>query len=665
MKKNILGIFLIASMLLANVVAVSADSYFAGDGTEASPYLIQTASDLTTLASLTNAAATKEYASKYYKLTADINMTGVDYVSVSRANGDANTPSGAAFTGTLDGDGYIISNITLHPYYGYAYTYGLIGYLGTGGTVKNLGVENIRLNGDSGQRLRIGGVAGVINGATIQNCYVRTAYFRATANVPTFCGGIAGYAVGSAGTITNCYSTGITLDLANTGNSGGILGSSGGTGYTAANCYTTNTKVQGTATNTNMTATNCYYSTTIANATAAALGAAFKTDAHTVNSGYPLLVWQSGFLGAGTAAVPYQIGTASDLTDLASMTNNAVAAKKHASKYYKLTADIDMTGVDYVSVSRANGDANTPSGAAFTGTLDGDGYIISNITLHPYYGYAYTYGLIGYLGTGGTVKNLGVENIRLNGDSGQRLRIGGVAGVINGATIQNCYVRTAYFRATANVPTFCGGIAGYAVGSAGTITNCYSTGITLDLANTGNSGGILGSSGGTGYTAANCYTTNTKVQGTATNTNMTATNCYYSTTIANATVANLNAGGSTAFKRDNFSKNSGHPLLSWEKDIDATLTFTESSGTLTASANITSYIGSTRDFYLIIAKYDGAAESELTNWDSATVTASASGTTVDTVTAANDENTVYKAFLLYGNDFFPVVSAQTLNFTNN
>ena len=662
MKRRILALITCMAMMLTlmsvSITVQADDANFAGSGTQADPFLISSASDLTTLATLTNAAATAStYADKYYKLTADINMTGADYVSISRANGDNNTPSGAAFTGTLDGNGYVISNITLHPYYGYAYTYGLIGNLGSGGVVKNLGVENIRLNGDSGQRLRIGGIAGVLNGATIQNCYVKTAYFRATANAPTFCGGIAGYAVGSAGTITNCYSTGLTFDLANAGNSGGILGSSGGTGYTATNCYTTHTKVQGTATNTNMTATNCYYSSTIANATASALGtSAFKDDVHGVNSGHPLLVWQAGFLGAGTEANPYQIGTASDLTELASLTNRAVGAKKHASKYYQLTADINMSGADYVSISRANGDTNTPSGAAFTGTLDGNGYVISNITLHPYYGYAYTYGLIGNLGSGGVVKNLGVENIRLNGDSGQRLRIGGIAGVLNGATIQNCYVKTAYFRATANAPTFCGGIAGYAVGSAGTITNCYSTGLTFDLANAGNSGGILGSSGGTGYTATNCYTTYTKVQGTATNTNMTATNCYYSTTIANATATAL---GTTAFKSDIYGKNSSHPLLVWEIDLEGTLTLTQSGETLTANANVTNKTGASQSVLVVICKYDPTGN-YVTGCELKRISVENGASVADAVQMAVSGTGTYKAFLWESGRLIPLTDFEEI-----
>ena len=573
MKKKIISLVVCLAMMLSLMsfsITASADANFSGSGTQADPFLIQTKSDLTTLATLTNAAATKEYASKYYKLTADIDMTGGNYEPISRANGDANTPSGAAFTGTLDGDGHIISNITLNPHYGYAFTYGLIGYLGDCGTVKNLGVENIRLNGDSGQRLRIGGIAGIIGSSiTIENCYVRTAYFRATTTQPTYVGGIAGYAAGSSGNISNCYSIGLTFTLGNSNNSAGIIGGVT-SGYTATNCYTTNGRTQASRSGTYMTVTKCYDANgqagALANATVANLGAAFKADINSKNGGRPLLSWEDigkSFDGSGTEDDPYLIGTPADLTKLSTITNTASSAAAYADKYYRLTADIDLTDVSYTPISRATS-LTTAQGAAFTGTLDGNYHIIKNISFANLATYGNTYGIIGYLGAGGTVKNLGVENMTVNGSNAQRLCIGGVAGTINSSVnIDNCYVRNMTVNATTDQATFCGGIAGYAAGSLGNISNCYSIGLTFTLTNSTNSAGIIGGVTA-GYTAANCYTTSGRTQVSRTGAYMTVTHCYDANgqagALADATASNLG----DAFKADTNYKNGGYPLLSWE-----------------------------------------------------------------------------------------------------
>ena len=47
------------------------------------------------------------------------------------------------FTGTLDGNNHVIKNVTMKTASTYGATYGIIGYLGGNGTVKNLGIENM------------------------------------------------------------------------------------------------------------------------------------------------------------------------------------------------------------------------------------------------------------------------------------------------------------------------------------------------------------------------------------------------------------------------------------------------------------------------------------------------------------------------------------------
>ena len=578
MKKKIVSFGVILAMLLSVMswsIPVSADSNFSGSGTEQDPYLIATASDLTTLATLTNTAATaSEYADKYYKLTADIDMSGVSYKPISYGT-SMYTAQGARFTGTLDGDGHIIKNITINSNLAtYGATGGLIGVLGANGVVKNLGVENMSITTTANSTyMCIGGIAGsLMANMSIDSCYVRGLTVSASsAGSPCYVGGLVGRTIGNAGTIKNSYSTNLAFTVTNdTTHSAGIMGACGNTGYTATNCYTTHAKVEGNtaATNSYLTKSNCYKSDTLANATVANLGEAFKENTGYSNGGYPLLTWETPqtFEGAGTEASPYLIGSASDLTNLATMTNTAASAANYADKYYKLTADIDMAGVSYKPISWGTS-MSTASGARFTGTLDGDGHIIKNVSVPAAYAqnYGATVGIIGIMGTDGAVKNLGVEQMSVTTGSGSYMCIGGIAGSLaaNGMSIDKCFVRGMSVNGTAASPAFVGGLVGRTVGNSGTITNSYSTELSFSLSNDANhSGGIMGSCGNTGYSATNCYTTHSKIEGwtAATNSYLTKSNCYASADLGNATPTNLGA----AFKKNTGISNGGYPLLTWE-----------------------------------------------------------------------------------------------------
>lgn len=72
---------------------------FEGGGTEEPPYLIQNAEDLSMFSNFLNSG---EYTDAYFKLTNDIDMAGAKYTTV------------ATFSGTFDGDGHVISNLTIN-----------------------------------------------------------------------------------------------------------------------------------------------------------------------------------------------------------------------------------------------------------------------------------------------------------------------------------------------------------------------------------------------------------------------------------------------------------------------------------------------------------------------------------------------------------------------
>ena len=296
-------------------VTVRADEYFSGSGTEDDPFLISTATDLTQLAALTNTAGTNTVYTAtglYYKLTDDIDMSSVaSFIPISCATNSLSAQykggPGSSFKATIDGDGHVIRNIkmsaeTLNTY---GSSFGIVGFLHSDAVIKNLGVENMTVDGGAVDRACIGGIAGVISAAEatpclIQNCYVKGMTVTSTAAGGPFpyVGGIAGRTVGQKGTIQNCYATGLTYNLATASYSGGLLGSCGNANYTAENCYTTYDKIQGNASATAayMVTKNCYMGEETANLKPEALGEAFVEDDTLLNDGLPVLAWEYDIL---------------------------------------------------------------------------------------------------------------------------------------------------------------------------------------------------------------------------------------------------------------------------------------------------------------------------------------------------------------------------------
>jgi hypothetical protein len=185
--------------------------------------------------------------------------------------------------------------------------------------------------------------------------------------------------------------------------------------------------------------------------------------------------------GMGTAAEPYQIQTPEQL--------NAIGANPSDwGKCFKLMADIDMsayTGTQYNII----GNWTTP----FTGTLDGDRHILSNLTItRPSEDGV---GLFGYLGSGGQVENLGLEQVNITG----QYLVGGLVGENVHGALTACFATGAV-----NGGSYVGGLVGS--NYQGTITACYATG-TVSGSSGDNVGGLVGVNYNGTLTA--CYATST------------------------------------------------------------------------------------------------------------------------------------------------------------
>jgi hypothetical protein len=203
MKKTLLA-FIMLCFAAGNLFAS-----ITGSGTQADPFIISEPADLVSFMDETTAQAQGYWvAGTYTELAADLDM---GTVTEEKPIGNSTNK----FLGHFDGKGYVISNITITAR---SSNYqGLFGYIGTGATVSNLGVEDANVNGKN----HVGGFVGD-NSGTITYCYA-----TGNASGQTLVGGFVG---NNSGTIEYCYATGNATGLG----AGGFVGNNSGT---IENCY--------------------------------------------------------------------------------------------------------------------------------------------------------------------------------------------------------------------------------------------------------------------------------------------------------------------------------------------------------------------------------------------------------------------------------------------
>ena len=134
------------------------------------------------------------------------------------------------YTGTFDGKGHTISGLTVTGSDEYA---GLFGYIGSGGTVRNVKLENVQIKSDY-LYAYVGGVAGFSWG-DIENCSVSGSVSgNSNSNGTDNCvGGVVGQQFG--GSITGCSSSAIVEGM---GGVGGVAGKTDNRATLTA-CYST------------------------------------------------------------------------------------------------------------------------------------------------------------------------------------------------------------------------------------------------------------------------------------------------------------------------------------------------------------------------------------------------------------------------------------------
>lgn len=159
----------------AGYFAIVAKTYFSGGtGTEADPYIMGKAADLTELKELV--AGGETYAGKFFKQTADLDLAGEVWEGI----GTPKTTN--AFCGTYDGNGQTIKNVT----FAQSEYNGLFANV-AGATIKNLTVEVVGIEnadpekdvvneGEGGDKsYGAAAIVGFSNGVTIEGCTAKGA----------------------------------------------------------------------------------------------------------------------------------------------------------------------------------------------------------------------------------------------------------------------------------------------------------------------------------------------------------------------------------------------------------------------------------------------------------------------------------------------------------
>lgn len=221
----------------------------------------------------------------------------------------------------------------------------------------------------------------------------------------------------------------------------------------------------------------------------------------------------------------YLIGTAAELAwlDREATSVGLSRAQEFTDFNARLTADIDMSGYDWIPISPRNdgssgyvyaSDGTYYSGGAYCGTFDGDGHTISNLSISLVNKYT-SGGRFDSVGLFGYIKNAEIRDLGVTGNIdvtdnlystvGEWMCAGAVAGFATSSTVSGCYAdididvsvaRSSDGSAKYKNPgdNYIGGIAG-AVTLATTVDSCYSRGtIKSDNTRMYGVGGIVGQS---------------------------------------------------------------------------------------------------------------------------------------------------------------------------
>lgn len=485
-----------------------------GTGTVANPYKIVTEQDLKDLANAVNGGTT--YSGSVFELQNDIAMTssfaGIGYAITGYVNYGSRP-----FSGTFDGKGHTISNLTGTPGL-LNYTYGLFGYTDGNAVVKNLKVElGVGFGSTSLVPSNcVGVIIGLAQKTTVRDCNVDGKGHTITGSHAV--GGIVGYAKEYV-TIENCSTKNLTLD--GYAECGGIAGRAASYGARVSSATAGHITIKNCTVDNITSITSEGYAAGLigigegANATN---GTNFIEDCVATNV-------------KTTSGINYSAGFAGALREFKVTNCGATNSKSNGHSYVGGFAGVIYNGSEAIGCYSID---NTIEAQAYAGGFSGA--IYNDLGVHPSH-----------------VKNCYSAGGTVTQTTSTYYSFGGFAGTIyDQAVVENCYAQTDVTSRHTN--STWGGTGGFTgtLGLTGTsyvstIKNCYSTGSVTSTQDNNLIGSFVGLKVTAGPKITNSYATGTvAVPGSTASSGGFAghvlgansiTGCFYDTTTTRRTSA--------------------------------------------------------------------------------------------------------------------------------
>ncbi len=495
-----------------------------GTGEPNDPYQIVTAEQLASIGSDANLL------DKHFVLVNDIDLdpglTGgrTFQQAVIAPDEEGTDANDLGFTGSFDGQGFKVRNLTIDARGLEAGPLGLFGRIGPGGCVRHLGIEKVAIYADEDSS-GVGGLVG-INSGNVEACYVsgsvsggskvgglcgenlgiiQSCYSTVTVSGEEAVGGLVGcnsstpnmrptrpgsVYVRYSGGIAQCYSAGAVSGQRDVGGFVGLsVGRASGSGW--SNFWDIDVSGLG------VSGAGIGLTTSLMMEGAVFAAHGWDQDSNWViedGKDYPRLAWEQTngqpieagvsdrFDGTGAAADPHWVGTAEQFALL-----GLVPALWD--KHFVLEADLDLAGVRLYPIGWAEWEP-------YNGFFHGNGHVLRNVSMTA--AGAENIGVFGAVGANGRISYLGLESVTITAGP-KTLGTGTLAGR-NDGVITGCYAtgtiageqapavgglagvnmgRIAYSYAAVDVtdPISAGGLAS---GGTGSIVECYSAGAVKD-----------------------------------------------------------------------------------------------------------------------------------------------------------------------------------------
>lgn len=508
--------------------------FWAGDGSQANPYVIKTAAHLQNVKTVMDANPT---AGLYFQLAENIDLDGAEWIQVNQITDEATHQDHETMTIYFDGNNKTISNFVINPA---ASGVGFSSFFGEiGGEVKNLTLSNGTIN-QGGYNGSAGVLAGIAKGLAVTNVDAINVDINMSNNPgeKAGVGGLIGYAVNC--TISDCDFTGCDINLAegsNPQNVGGLIGrlrdeASSVTDCSVANatiaarycaggligkvgCTTGPVNIKGNSTS-DMTVS---FSDSQSDSKQGAGGLIGLIEA----TGDPEVV-----VNVGDASKPISVsnltinqtqgyvgGVVGNIMDGNVTISYATVDGSNIATTGYYAAGVLARSSKPVTISHCNVGATVSAGMGAGGVL---GYIYESAPTISYCTVAGSVTATNNVDLDGlTLSHAGgiagftrstsalVEYCNVTADVTGVGAVGGITGRNKAGTIDHCTYKTGTISGTDRV----GGISGVNTGAAGTITNCeVSSGATVT--NTSSyTGGILGRNHNAGTSVSDCVVTAT------------------------------------------------------------------------------------------------------------------------------------------------------------